>query len=128
MPARRKTGEISISSSAVSAPKSGLPTGSASARVSEVRTTPVSRLASIAASTWARPIVLALDQGAAEALEGEDHGQRHEDQRHHRLAEARGGDQAGQHDGGGEGDHFDADAGSGRPAHAGDGGILELLG
>ena len=71
---------------------------------------------------------LALDQGAAEALEGEDHRQRHEDQRHHRLAEADRRDQAGQDDGGGEGDHFDADAGGRRPADAGDGGLLELLG
>ena len=70
---------------------------------------------------------LALDQGAAEALEGEDHRQRHEDQRHHGLAEAGGRDQAGQDHGGGEGDDFDADAGGRRPAHPRDGGILELL-
>ena len=46
--------------------------------------------------------LLALHEGAAEALEGEDHRQRHEDQRHHGLAELGRGDQARQDDGRGE--------------------------
>ena len=74
------------------------------------------------------PDRLALHQGAAEALEGEDDRQRHEDQRHDRLAKAGRRDQARQHDCRSEGDHFDSDSGGGCPAHAGYGGVLELLG
>ena len=69
---------------------------------------------------------LALDQGAAVPLEGEDHRQREEDGRHQGLAEAARRDQAGHDDGGEEGDEFTAEARGRRPADPADGGVLQL--
>jgi hypothetical protein len=71
--------------------------------------------------------LLALDQGAAQALEGEDHRQRHEDQRHHRLAELGRRDEARQDHRRDQRGQLGGDPGDHRPAHAGDRGLLEVV-
>jgi hypothetical protein len=66
-----------------------------------------------------------LHERRGEPLEGEDARQRHEDQRDGRAAELRRGDQAREHDGGGERQRLARDAREHQPAHAAERGLFQ---